>query len=62
MNSCRLSFDKPQGVLRSAAMAMVRHRSESIYRRYVIGHQAILKQSATKLAALHDSDRGDDGS
>jgi hypothetical protein len=43
-------------------MAMVGHRSESIYRRYVIADEAMLKQSATKLAALHDSDRGDDGS
>jgi integrase len=50
------------GVPRSAAMAMVGHRSESIYRRYVIADGAMLKQSATKLAALHDSDRGDDGS
>jgi hypothetical protein len=33
-----------------------------VYRRYVIADGAMLKQSATKLAALHDSDRGDDGS
>jgi hypothetical protein len=47
------------GVPRSAAMAMV---GESIYRRYVIADEAMLKLSATKLAALHDSHRGDDGS
>jgi hypothetical protein len=50
------------GVPRSAAMAMVGHCSESIYRRYVIADEAMLKLSATKLAALHDSHRSDDGS
>ncbi len=43
-------------------MAMVGHRSQSIYWRYVIADEAMLKQCATKLAALYDSDRGDDGS
>jgi hypothetical protein len=33
-----------------------------VNRRYVIADEARLKQSATKLAALHDSERGDDGS
>ena len=38
---------------RSAAMAMVGHRTESIYRRYAIADEAMLKESATKLAAFH---------
>ena len=41
------------GVPRSAAMAMVGHRTESIYRRYAIADEAMLKESAVKLAALH---------
>jgi hypothetical protein len=34
-------------------MAMVGHRTESIYRRYAIADEAMLKESAVKLAALH---------
>jgi integrase len=41
------------GVPRSAAMAMVGHRTESIYRRYAIADEGMLKESAAKLAALH---------
>jgi integrase len=41
------------GVPRSAAMAMVGHRTESIYRRYAIADEGMLKESAVKLAALH---------
>ncbi len=41
------------GVPRSAAMAMVGHRTESIYRRYAIADEGMLKESAMKLAALH---------
>jgi hypothetical protein len=41
---------------------MFEHRSQLIYRRYVIADEAMPKRSAPKLAALHDSDRGDDGS
>src|SRR5712692_7502209 len=41
------------GVPRSAAMAMVGHRTESIYRRYAIADEAMLKESAVKLAALN---------
>jgi hypothetical protein len=38
--------------------------SQSIYRywRYVITDEAMLKKSATKLPALYDSDKGDNGS
>jgi integrase len=46
------------GVPRSAAMAMVGHRTESIYRRYAIADEAMLKEGALKLAALHASDSG----
>jgi integrase len=40
------------GVPRSAAMAMVGHRTESIYRRYAIADEAMLKEGAVKLAAF----------
>jgi hypothetical protein len=40
-------------------MAMVGHRSDSIYRRYPLADETMLKESATKLAALHESDRID---
>ena len=43
------------GVSRPAAMALVGHRSDSIYRGIpAIGH-SVLKESAAKLAALHES-------
>ena len=40
------------GVPRSAAMAMVGHKTESIYRRYAIVDEGMLKESAAKLALL----------
>jgi hypothetical protein len=46
-------------VPRQAAMAMVGHGSVSIYRRYSLADETILKESAAKLAALHESDRMD---
>jgi hypothetical protein len=42
---------------RSVAMAMVGHRAESIYRRYAIADEAMLKESVVKLAALHASNQ-----
>ena len=45
------------GVPRSAAMKMVGHRTESIYRRYAIADEAMLKESAEKLARLHQADQ-----
>ena len=45
------------GVPRSAAMAMVGHRTESIYRRYAIVDEAMLKEGAVKLAAFHASEQ-----
>ncbi len=46
------------GAPRSAAMAMVGHPTESIYRRYAIAAQGTLKESAVKLAALHAFEQG----
>src|SRR5205814_448445 len=41
------------GVPRSVAMKMVGHRTESIYRRYAIVDEAMLKEGSAKLALLH---------
>jgi hypothetical protein len=41
------------GVAGSAAMKMVGHRTEAIYRRYAITDDAMLKKEAVKLAKLH---------
>jgi integrase len=43
------------GVPRSTAMKMVGHRTEAIYRRYAIADEAMLREGAEKLAALHAS-------
>lgn len=45
------------GVPRSAAMAMVGHRTQSIYSRYAIVDEAMLKEGAAKLATLRQTDR-----
>jgi integrase len=45
------------GVPRSAAMEMVGHRTESIYRRYAIADEGMLRDGAAKLAALHEADQ-----
>jgi len=45
------------GVPRSAAMAMVGHKTESVYRRYAITDEVMLKEAAVKLAALHETQR-----
>jgi len=42
------------GVSRSTAMAMVGHRTESIYRRYAVQAEGDLREGARKLQALHD--------
>jgi integrase len=44
------------GVPRSAAMAMVGHKTEAIYRRYAIADESMLRDGADKLAALHQAD------
>jgi hypothetical protein len=36
-------------------MAMVGHKTESIYRRYAIVDEAMLREGAVKLASYHDS-------
>ena len=40
------------GVARSAAMKMVSHKTQSIYSRYAIADESMLKDAALKLAAL----------
>jgi hypothetical protein len=43
-------------VSRSAAMAMVGHKTEAIYRRYAIADESMLRDASAKLSALHRSD------
>jgi integrase len=45
------------GVSRSAAMRMVGHKTESIYRRYAVVAEGDLKTAGAQLAALHTTDR-----
>ena len=42
------------GVPRSTAMAMVGHKTESIYRRYAIVDELMLREGAEKLAAYSE--------
>ncbi|PYM11804.1 MAG: hypothetical protein DMD81_25885, partial [Candidatus Rokuibacteriota bacterium] len=42
------------GIPRSAAMAMVGHRTEAIYRRYAIADESMLIAAGAKLQALYD--------
>jgi integrase len=42
------------GISRSAAMAMVGHKTQAIYQRYAIADETALKEAAVKLASLHD--------
>ena len=44
------------GVPRSAAMAMVGHKTEAIYRRYAIANETMLRDGAARLAVLHQTD------
>ncbi len=46
------------GVPRSAAMKMTGHKTESVYRRYAIVDEAMLRESAEKLAAFHSANKG----
>lgn len=41
------------GIPRSAAMKMIGHRTEAMYRRYAIVDEAMLKEAGEKLSALH---------
>jgi len=45
------------GVSRSAAMAMVGHKTQSIYSRYAIADQVALTEGAAKLAALQEMEK-----
>jgi integrase len=45
------------GVPRSAAMKMVGHKTEAIYRRYAIADETMLREGAAKLSALHQSEQ-----
>ena len=47
------------GVPRSTAMALVGHETESIYRRYAINDEAMLKEGIEKLARLHEAQEGE---
>jgi hypothetical protein len=49
------------GVSRSAAMKMAGHKTESIYRRYAIVDEAMLREGAEKLAAFHAVNRATQG-
>jgi integrase len=44
------------GVPRSAAMKLVGHKTESIYRRYAIADESMLQEAGEKLARLHSVD------
>ena len=46
------------GVPRSAAMAMVGHKTESMYRRYAIVEEGMLREAADKLSAFQDRQQG----
>jgi integrase len=41
------------GVPRSAAMGMLGHKTESVYRRYAIVDAALLREAALKLDLVH---------
>jgi integrase len=43
------------GIARSAAMAMVGHKTESVYRRYAIADERMLTEAGEKLQTLYDS-------
>jgi hypothetical protein len=42
-------------------MAMVGHRTESVYRRYAISDEHTLRESAVRLQSLHDLQGGTGG-
>ncbi|HVN88222.1 MAG TPA: hypothetical protein VMT61_00255 [Candidatus Binataceae bacterium] len=50
------------GVSRSAAMRMTGHETESIYRRYAIVDETMLREGADKLAAYHSAAKSSRGS
>jgi site-specific recombinase XerD len=44
------------GLPRSAAMILIGHRTESIYRRHAIADESMLQEAGEKLAVLHSAD------
>jgi len=46
------------GVPRSAAMAITGHKTETVYRRYAIVDESMMREAAEKLAKLHHADTG----
>lgn len=46
------------GVPRSAAMKMVGHRTEAMYRRYAIVEEGLLRYGADLLQKFHEGQRG----
>ena len=46
------------GVPRSAAMAVTGHKTETVYRRYAIVDEGMMREAGKKLALLHASERG----
>jgi hypothetical protein len=49
------------GIPRSVAMTMVGHKTESVYRRYAIVDEAMLRDAAVKLAAHRGQSPGQSG-
>ena len=45
------------GIPRSAAMKMVGHKTEAIYRRYAIAEEKMLMEAAGKLDQIHAFDQ-----
>jgi integrase len=45
---------------RKTAMEMVGHKTESIYRRYTITDEAMLRDASARLAVLHEAEREKD--
>jgi integrase len=45
------------GVPRSAAMKVTGHKTETVYRRYAIVDEGMMREAAEKLAALHQGDK-----
>jgi integrase len=46
------------GVPRSSAMKITGHKTETVYRRYAIVDEGMMREAAEKLAALHQADIG----
>jgi len=49
------------GIPRSAAMAMVAHKTESVYRRYAIVKESMLNEASVKLQTIYDNSNAGPG-